>query len=476
MISKKTLLREFTTEIEKLKMELIATRQRNGIYLTNENYEEITAESESRRVLTEEQQAKIETMEVNLRNKVQELFILTNSFSALKKDNETVKQSLDAATEVLEKTEIVLANTKQDLADESVLRKAHQITEDRLYRAGTDLISTLNRTVRDVDGLHAKISRKTDLQSSNHKKWEHLQHHVSEIALSIEQNTKEFQRQQNQRLNSMATHLQGYVLAEMEAISSERECLEERCSAFKGAENEVLEQTSTARDEMNTVLEEIKELREEVKQNVGKGLEKLSGAAQRISAGVIKELEAFHTQVKTTKCSNLYRVANSLQLHISYSSLGRDFKGVFEDITKHLYHQKSEADELRRQLSLATSDLAKRNHATSAKLEAILTEERNQAALERQSFLSQIIPMFNEMGESQDKRWSDKILSIREDLNAAQSTFHESECSYKSSMDSWSEREVALATEVQKSRETLKGKMKSDWTVSIAPFVKIARH
>ena len=303
MISKKTLLREFTAEIEKLKMELIATRQRNGIYLTNENYEEITAESESRRVLSEEQQAKIETMEVNLRNKVQELFVLTNSFSTLKKDNETVKQALDTATEVLEKTEIVLADTKQNLADETILRKAHQTTEDGLYKAGTELISTLNHTVRDVDGLHAKISRKVNLQSSNHYRWEQSQQRVSEITLLVEKNATEFQQQQHKRLGTLASRLESHVHTEMEAIASGQEALEERYSTFQSAENEVLEQTATARDEMNTVLEEIKELREEVKQNVGKGLEKLSGAAQRISAGVIKELEEFHTQVKITERS-----------------------------------------------------------------------------------------------------------------------------------------------------------------------------
>lgn len=62
LINKKTLLREFTSEIERLKSELIVARQRNGVYLSNENYEELTTESESRRILSEEQAAKIETM------------------------------------------------------------------------------------------------------------------------------------------------------------------------------------------------------------------------------------------------------------------------------------------------------------------------------------------------------------------------------------------------------------------------------
>ena len=99
-------------------------------------------------------------------------------------------------------------------------------------------------------------------------------------------------------------------------------------------------------------------------------------------------------------------------------------------------------------------------------------EERNQAALERQNFLSRVIPMFNEMGEAQDKRWSAKISSVREDMASAQSAFLDSESSYKSSMDSWSKREADVVAEMHKSRETLKGKIKTDWTVSIASSLR----
>src|SRR5271155_3070012 len=126
MISKKTLLREFTAEIEKLKSELIATRQRNGVYLSNGQYEDITGESESRRILSEEQKARIETMEVSLRNKVQELFSLTNNFNILKRDNEATRSMLENTRDVLLKTEIVLRDTRQNLADETALREAHQ--------------------------------------------------------------------------------------------------------------------------------------------------------------------------------------------------------------------------------------------------------------------------------------------------------------------------------------------------------------
>jgi kinesin family protein 11 len=297
MINKKTLLKDFTLEIERLKSELIATRQRNGIYLTNENFEEITVESESRRILSEEQAAKIETMEINLRNKVQELYTLTSNFMSLKKDNEGTKAVLDNTKSVLEQTEFVLANTRQTLAEEKMLRKAHQQTEDQLSTVGTELISTLGQTVNDVGGLHAKNRRKSDLHMLNRNTWGLSQAQVSEVTSLVENRVEEFRIQQQELMTAVSSRMRSFVSGELEKLSSTQAFLEANISAFEGSGEEVAEQTKSAKEEMDAVLEEIKTLREDVKVQVGEGLQGLSVAAERISAEVISELGAFHTQV-----------------------------------------------------------------------------------------------------------------------------------------------------------------------------------
>ena len=297
MISKKTLLKEFTAEIEKLKGELIATRQRNGVYLSNENYEEITVESESRRILSEEQKAKIETMEASLRNKVQELFSLTSNFTNLKKDNEITRQALEDTHEVLEKTEIVLANTRQNLADESILRKAHQATESQLLTVGDELITTLGKAVDDVNGLHSKIERKYDLQSTNRTNWASSQSQVSSVTQLVDSRISQFQSKEQNLFQSLSSQVHAFVSKELQEIDVCKALLQQANLDFHTSKEEVDGQAVVARDDMNEVLEEIKVLREEVKQKVGDGLQGLSIAAGRISAGVINELEDFHTQV-----------------------------------------------------------------------------------------------------------------------------------------------------------------------------------
>lgn len=284
-------------EIEKLKGELMATRQRNGVYLSAASYEEITEESESRRILCEEQKAKIETMEINLRNKVQELFALTSNFSSLKKDNEYTKQILDDTKNLLEKTEFVLENTRHNLAEESVLRKSHQFTEEKLTAIGGQLITTLEKTLADNGSLYSKIHRKSDLHALNRSGWESSQSEVADVTQLVEARLVEHESRQDELITQMAERVQSFVQKELYEVDATRGSIEAKISSFAGLEKEVISQALGAKDEMNEILEEIKVLREDVKRKVGEGLDGLSVAAGRISAEVINELESFHTQV-----------------------------------------------------------------------------------------------------------------------------------------------------------------------------------
>ena len=463
MISKKTLLREFTLEIEKLKTELVATRQRNGVYLTAEGYDQIMGESESRRILSEEQAQRIETMEVSLRNKVQELFTLTNNFTTLKKDSDLTRQMLDDTKGILEKTEIVLSNTQRTLAEETILRKAHQATEDRLKNVGGELISTLERTTKDIDGLHSKVKRKSDLQEINRRGWEHSQSRVVSVTELVESSFEEFQKQQDSLVSRLSSRMQAFAQEEREKIGTSQNFLQEKLASFEASEIEIRQQSSSAKDNMNSVLEEIKVLREDVKRQVGEGLSGLSAAAGRISAEVINELSDFHTQVCSNVSSFQYHANRILKLHSSYSSLGKEFKNIFEELVKHVNSQKAEAEQLREKISAAATAATHANEEISIQLETSLNEERAQADLDREQLLKQITDLVNKSDKVQESRWRTKVSAIRGNIGASQSNLQSSEKSYSKGMDIWSKKESLLVEEVLKSRESLKMKMKEDW-------------
>ena len=155
--------------------------------------------------------------------------------------------------------------------------------------------------------------------------------------------------------------MQGFVQDELQKLKDSQEMLQAKASAFEKSQAEVNDQTSKSRDDVNSVLEEIKLLREDVKNKVGAGLEDLSAAAEKISVGILTEIDAFHAQ-----------------LHTSYASLGRDFKTTFDDLIRQMNEQQVEAEDLRQQMSQANEELAKRSATSNARLAAFVEAEREQ--------------------------------------------------------------------------------------------------
>ncbi|KAK4144803.1 kinesin-like protein bimC [Dichotomopilus funicola] len=449
LTNKKTLLRDLTIEIERLKAELIATRQRNGVYLSNDTYEELTVQNESRRILTEEQGAKIETLETNLKNKLQELLSVTSNLMGLKKEHEGTLAQFDETKGVLDQTEIVLAATKNALAEETHIRKAHQETEEQLAVLGGDLLNTLERTVGDIDGLRAKSRRKSDLHNLNRSTWHMSQAHVADITELVEGRIEEFRQGQEEHISSVSQRMQMFVREELEKLSSTQTFLDENLAQFTESRTQLVEQQARSKEEMDTVLEEIKVVRDNVKQRVGESLQAIAAAAERIAGDVLNELGTFHSQ-----------------LHTSYSSLGKDFKTVFEELLRHIRAQKVESDRLRHELEEASHAIVESNESASTRIQEVLDEERAQAATERQALLSQITRLINSQAELQESRLADKAALVQESILDSNKVFQGSMAEYSTGMNSWNEKDAKVVEEVTSSRDALKTRLKDDWTVA----------
>ncbi|KAF7586915.1 kinesin motor protein cin8 [Aspergillus hancockii] len=447
-MSKYKLLQEFTAEIEKLKGELIATRHRNGVYMTVNAWEQMTMENESRRIVNEEQRAKIESMESNLRHKVQELFSLTSNFNNVKKDNEETRAALNDTNDVLEKTELVLKNTRALLEEEEMLRKAHEDTENRLYDIGTGLLSTLDRTVGDVDGLHAKLDRKADLDSANMRTWQASAEEILSVTNEVDRRVEAFQLQHSNLLENVAEKINHFVSSELSQVQSSQSGLSNFSAKFDKAENDAKAQTCGAHDQINDVLEEIKDLREEVKRKVGEGLNGLSAAAARISKEVIGEFTEFHEQ-----------------LHGSYSTLGKDFKSLFEGMVHHLNEQKTEINRLRLAVQEANLQTVEANRKASSNLAQAVEEEHASADAERDLLLSQFKALMEESRQRQFGRLKGRMESVRADISSSGDSLEQATTLHDRQTDEWVFKSEQFAKDVTASRDELRTKMQNDWEV-----------
>lgn len=449
LISKKTLFREFTHEIERLKSELIATRQRNGVYLTNDSYEEMTMESESRRIQNEEQAAKLETMESNLKNKVHELFSLTSNFMGLRSEHDSIKVQFDETKGVLDQTEFVLEATRKSLAEEVHVRKAHQRTEEQMHAIGGELISTVQQTVKDLGGLRAKNKRKSDLHTLNRSNWTSAQDQVADVTAMVESRIESFQASQEEHIATISERMEAFVTSELQNLASTQTFLDQNLELFAKSKKELIEQQDQSRNEMDDVLEEIKVVREHIKERVGESLQAIATAAERIADEVVSELVSFHGQ-----------------LNSSYTDIKTDVRSTFDDLLQIIVDQQQQSDKLSEQVRAAGDNMVASNTEVSARLQQAVADEQAQVATERKAMLDQIAALVSAQAEAEQSRWAGTVSSIGGHIEKNNTAFNTAADAHAQDVAAWSQKENALLARVTKSKDALHAKLTSDWAVS----------
>ena len=353
------------------------------------------------------------------------------------------------------------------LAEETHLRRAHEETEDKLTEIGGQLINKLHKTVHDVGGLHAKNKRKSDLQSLNRAAWGTSQGQVADVTSMVERRVLEFQDEQLEHISSVEQRMGNFVGEELRKLSATQAFLDEHLRVFVDSKKQMLEQKQQSKEGMDDVLEEIKVIRDSVKEKVGESLHSISQAAEKISADVLDEMNNLHDTVSFGLPKPISRAsANHLKLHNSYSSLGKDFKSIFEDLVRHITAQRSETDTLRLQLQSAMNTIVLQNASISTRVQETLDEERRQATEDRQKLMTQITALVNGQAESQEARMADRASQIQKSVADSNTSIEAAVSQYSQGMEAWDEREGQLLEDVKKSREQLKTKLKDDWTAA----------
>ncbi|CAN8216238.1 unnamed protein product [Coccothraustes coccothraustes] len=159
-LTKKALIKEYTEEIERLKRDLAAAREKNGVYISLENYEALNGKLTVQEEQITEYIDKISVMEEELK-KVTELFRVS------KNELEQCKTDLQIKEKELEETQKDLQETKVQLAEEEYVVSVLENTEQKLHGTASQLLSTVEETTRDVSGLHAKLDRKRAVDQYN---------------------------------------------------------------------------------------------------------------------------------------------------------------------------------------------------------------------------------------------------------------------------------------------------------------------
>ncbi|XP_065528004.1 kinesin-like protein KIF11 [Lathamus discolor] len=159
-LTKKALIKEYTEEIERLKRDLAAAREKNGVYISLENYEALNGKLTVQEEQIAEYIDKISVMEEEVKR-------ITELFTVNKNELEQCKTDLQIKEKELEETQKDLQETKIHLAEEEYVVSVLENTEQKLHGTASKLLCTVQETTKDVSGLHAKLDRKKVVDQHN---------------------------------------------------------------------------------------------------------------------------------------------------------------------------------------------------------------------------------------------------------------------------------------------------------------------
>ena len=156
-MTRNALLKEYVAEIERLKADLLAAREKNGIFFAEDTWNQMSVEQELARTALEEAKRQVEIIARQLKNVQDEYQESMNLLSKRDSELKESKEELSETVHVLTATSDELQATKSALEEEVVVRESYQTTEATLDEIARGLKHTAQESLGDLSAMFAKL-------------------------------------------------------------------------------------------------------------------------------------------------------------------------------------------------------------------------------------------------------------------------------------------------------------------------------
>ncbi|XP_057593320.1 kinesin-like protein KIF11 isoform X1 [Hippopotamus amphibius kiboko] len=212
-LTKKALIKEYTEEIERLKRDLAAAREKNGVYISEENFRAMSGK------LTVQEEQIVELIE-KIAAVEEELSRVTELFMDNKNELDKCKSDLQNKTQELETTQRHLQETKLQLVKEEYITSALENTEAKLHDTASRLLNTVEETTKDVSGLHSKLDRKKAVDQHNAEAHDIFGQNLNSLFNSMEELIKDGSTKQKAMLEVHKTLFGNLLSSSVSALDT----------------------------------------------------------------------------------------------------------------------------------------------------------------------------------------------------------------------------------------------------------------
>lgn len=280
-MTRNALLKEYVVEIERLKADVLAAREKNGIFFSEETWNQLSAEQELRHTEMEEAKKQVEIVENQLRS-VREEF--EQSIALLMKRDGELKETRDKLKTM--EGELVMKDrelraVKGALEEEVVVRQAYQGNESVLDRVAGGLKKVASDSIGDVGGLFDKLrkcfpllrkidvtnrtERKTTVFESNTKAVSTHGKSITIGAKALSTKLEEFIKTSVHTTTKLRAEANQYQTKELEILASQSERIDGQLQKVQDALQMIQSKDSVSSEAIAVIQVAVKETQESFK-------------------------------------------------------------------------------------------------------------------------------------------------------------------------------------------------------------------
>ncbi|KAI3742366.1 hypothetical protein L1987_60046 [Smallanthus sonchifolius] len=164
---KTTLIKDLYGEIERLKAEVYASREKSGVYLPKERYYQEEMERKTMADQMEQMGIKIENQQKQFEELQTQFNARVEECSDLSCKLESTQNTLNQTNKVLANTEETLKNCQYELKERDFIILEQKKAENALAHQACVLRSDLEKSIQDNASLFMKIAREDKLNAGN---------------------------------------------------------------------------------------------------------------------------------------------------------------------------------------------------------------------------------------------------------------------------------------------------------------------
>lgn len=210
-LTKAGLLKEYLQEIERLKAELFATREKNGVYIPEDMFKDMQQNQNRTKSEFDEARQRVATIEVELKTLKTHFDSLTKTFIITRDELETSRQSEEQLTALLQAAKVDVDRAEAALTEEKVVSGAYAAGEARLDKVATELHGVAVESVRDVGGLFDKLGRLSTVLDTNTDSGSEFGSKMQELSQDLQRGIAQIHTVQGQLGRTLQANLEAYA-------------------------------------------------------------------------------------------------------------------------------------------------------------------------------------------------------------------------------------------------------------------------